>query len=63
MFIAGDDEEAKNRVSQLVKDAGLRPVDAGPLRRARQIEGLQLLHIVTQGNLGTNFASAIKILS
>jgi 8-hydroxy-5-deazaflavin:NADPH oxidoreductase len=63
VFIAGDDEEAKNKVAQLVKDAGLRPVDTGPLSRARQIEGLQLLHIVTQGDLGTNFASTIKILS
>lgn len=63
VFIAGDDEEAKNKVAQLVQDAGLRPVDAGPLSRARQIEGLGFLHIVTQGNLGTNYASAIKILS
>ena len=63
VFIAGDDAEAKNKVAQFVKDAGLRPVDAGPLSRARQIEGMQLLHIVTQGNLGTNFASTIKILS
>ena len=63
VFIAGDDEEAKNKVAQFVQDAGLRLVDAGPLSRARQIEGMQLLHIVTQGNLGTNFASTIKILS
>lgn len=63
VFIAGDDQEAKNIVAQFVQDAGLRPVDTGPLSRARQIEGLQLLHIATQGNLGTNFASAVKILS
>lgn len=63
VFIAGDDEGAKDKVAQFVKDAGLRPVDAGPLRRARQIEGMQLLHIVTQGILGTNYTSAIKILS
>lgn len=63
VFIAGDDAEAKSKVAQLVKDSGLRPVDTGPLNRARQIEGMQLLHIVTQGKLGTNFGSAIKILS
>ncbi|HKG55471.1 MAG TPA: NAD(P)-binding domain-containing protein, partial [Anaerolineales bacterium] len=63
MFIAGDDEDAKSKVAQLVKDSGMRPVDTGPLHRARQIEGMQLLHIVTQGTLGTNWASAIKILS
>jgi predicted dinucleotide-binding enzyme len=49
-------------VAQLVKDGDMRPVDTGPLSRARQIEGMQLLHIVTQGTLGTNGGSAIKIL-
>jgi len=63
IFIAGDDAEAKNKVAQLVRDAGLRPVDAGPLSRARQIEGMQLLHIVTQGKLGSHFGSTIKIVS
>lgn len=63
VFIAGDDADAKNKVAQLIKDGGMRPVDTGPLNRARQIEGMQLLHIVTQGSLGTNWASAIKILN
>ncbi len=63
VFIAGDDTDAKKKVAQLVKDGGMRPVDTGPLNRARQIEGMQLLHIVTQSTLGTNWASAIKILS
>jgi len=63
VFIAGDDDEAKNKVAELVKDGGMRPIDTGPLSRARQIEGMQFLHIVTQGTLGTNWASTIKILS
>ena len=63
VFIAGDDADAKEKVAQLVRDGGMRPVDTGPLSRARQIEGMQLLHIVTQGTLGSNWASAIKILS
>ena len=62
VFIAGDDAEAKAKVSQLVKDGGMRPIDTGTLDRARQIEGMQLLHILTQGALGTNWGSAIKIL-
>src|ERR1051325_3142781 len=45
VFIAGDDTEAKAKVAQLVRDAGMRPVDTGPLSRAREIEGMQLLHI------------------
>ena len=62
VFIAGDDADAKAKVAQLVTDGGMRAVDTGPLSRARQIEGMQLLHIVTQGTLGTNWGSAIKIL-
>ena len=63
VFIAGDDVDAKNKVAVLIRDGGMRPIDTGPLSRARQIEGMQFLHIVTQGNLGTNWASTIKILS
>ncbi len=63
VFIAGNDADAKNKVAQLVKDGGMRAIDTGPLSRARQIEGMQFLHIVTQGTLGTNWGSALKILS
>lgn len=63
VFIAGDDADAKDKVAQLVKDGGMRPIDTGPLHRARQIEGMQLLHITLQRTLGTNWGSAIKVLS
>jgi 8-hydroxy-5-deazaflavin:NADPH oxidoreductase len=63
VFLAGDDEEAKAIVSRLVEEGGLRPVDAGPLRRARELEAAGLLHMSVQGTLGTGFGSALKILS
>ena len=63
VFIAGDDADAKAKVSQLVTDGGMRAVDTGPLHRARQIEGAQLLHIVLQGTLGTNWVSGLKIVN
>ena len=63
VFIAGDDADAKDKVAQLVKDGGMRAIDTGPLHRARQIEAMQLLQIVLQGTLGTNWGSTIKILS
>ncbi len=63
VFIAGDDTDAKGKITQLAKDGGLRPIDSGPLNRARQIEAMQLLQITLQNTLGTNFGSAIKILS
>jgi len=62
VFIAGDDADAKATVSQLVTDGGLRPLDTGPLSRARQIEGMQLLHIILQGSLGNTWSSTVKIL-
>ena len=63
VFIAGDDADAKSKVSQLVTDGGMRAIDTGPLQRARLIESMQLLHITLQGTLGTNWGSAVKILS
>lgn len=62
VFVAGDDTDAKRKVSQLIEGGGLRPIDAGPLHRARQLEHLGLLHIVLQEPLGTGFGSAIKLL-
>ncbi len=63
VFIAGDDDEAKNTISQLVSSAGLRAVDAGPLQRARQLEALGLLHMALQFTLNTGFGSAVKIIA
>jgi 8-hydroxy-5-deazaflavin:NADPH oxidoreductase len=63
VFIAGDDADAKKKVGQLVTDGGMRAIDAGPLHRSRQIEGMQLLQIVLQGSLGTNWMSGLKIVS
>ena len=48
VFIAGDDDEVKETVAQLVRDGGLRAIDVGPLERARQLEGLGFLGITLQ---------------
>jgi 8-hydroxy-5-deazaflavin:NADPH oxidoreductase len=45
VLMAGDDEEAKSAVADIVTAAGLRAVDAGSLRRARELEALGLLQI------------------
>jgi 8-hydroxy-5-deazaflavin:NADPH oxidoreductase len=63
VFLAGDDEDAKATVTQLAQDGGLRPVDAGPLKRARELEAAGLLHMSVQGTLGTGFGSALKIVA
>jgi 8-hydroxy-5-deazaflavin:NADPH oxidoreductase len=63
VFIASDDEDAKNVVRRLAEDAGLRAVDAGPLAHARQLEAMGYLHMVIQDGLGTGYGSTIKVLA
>jgi 8-hydroxy-5-deazaflavin:NADPH oxidoreductase len=63
VLIAGDDDAAKDAVATLAEEGGLRPVDAGGLNRARELEAAGLLHMGVQGKLGTGFASALKIVA
>ena len=53
-FVAGDDEDAKRTVLELVKSIGLRPIEAGPLAMARALEAMGLLNI--QLNLRNNWS-------
>lgn len=50
VFIAGDSEQAKAKVSAVVAASGLRPIDVGPLRRARELESIMLLVMGLQVN-------------
>jgi 8-hydroxy-5-deazaflavin:NADPH oxidoreductase len=63
VFVASDDPDAKKKVAGLIEAGGLRPVDAGPLRRARQLESLGFLHMTLQQPLGTGFGSAVKVVA
>ncbi|GID30603.1 NADPH-dependent F420 reductase [Paractinoplanes brasiliensis] len=45
VLIAGDDADAKAAVADVVTAAGLRAVDAGSLKRARELEALAFLQI------------------
>ena len=63
VLIAGDDDGAKETVAGLVGDAGLRAIDVGPLKRARELEALGYLHMAIQQPLGTNYASTVKVLA
>jgi NADPH-dependent F420 reductase len=51
-FVCGDSDEARSRTSALVQMiAGLRPVDVGPLARARSLEHLTVLAIAINRRL------------
>ena len=62
VLIAGDDQPAKQSVSEIIESSGLRPVDVGPLTNARHLEGLALIHMSVQEQLGTGWMSTIKFL-
>ena len=65
VFIAGDDAQAKARVSVFVESMGLRPMDTGPLPMARTLENVALLQLglVAHSVKHTNFFLGVSILS
>jgi NADPH-dependent F420 reductase len=63
VLVAGDDDQAKATVVELAKAGGLNAIDAGPLKRARELEALGFLHMTLQDGLGTGYGSAVKVIS
>ena len=61
VLLAGDDDEAKGTVAQLVSDGDARPIDVGPLTRAQQLEQVGFLHIALQEPRELGFGSALKL--
>lgn len=62
VFVASDDKDAAQTLVKIVNDSGMRGLYVGPLKRARALEGMQLIHMSIQEDLGTNWMSALKIL-
>ncbi len=62
-LIAGDDETAKATVAELVRSIGLRPVDAGPLASARELEALAWLNIGLQLRNGGSWNTALVFVN
>ncbi|MBM9503219.1 NADPH-dependent F420 reductase [Actinacidiphila acididurans] len=64
VFIAGDDAQAKTRVSAFIESMGLRPMDTGELPMARALENVGLLELglITHSVKHTNFSLGVTIL-
>jgi hypothetical protein len=60
-LVAGDDEEAKGKVLELVRSLGMRPLDAGGLSMARALEQLAFLNISMQLRHGWSWQTAWKL--
>ncbi|HET9879191.1 MAG TPA: NADPH-dependent F420 reductase [Candidatus Limnocylindria bacterium] len=60
-FVAGDDDDAKRKVISLVESIGMRPLDVGPLRAARALEGMAFLNIGLNAANGWGWTSAWRL--
>jgi hypothetical protein len=62
LFYCGNDDDTKNVVAQLIRDAGFEPVDAGPLRIARYLEPftLAIVHLAYETDEGPELAYRIE---
>jgi 8-hydroxy-5-deazaflavin:NADPH oxidoreductase len=66
VLVAGDDADAKSAVAEFVTASGLRSIDVGPLRRARELEAFQLLVMTLQANPDAdafNWDSGVKLVT
>jgi 8-hydroxy-5-deazaflavin:NADPH oxidoreductase len=64
VFLAGDDAQAKARVSAFIESLGLRPMDTGQLPMARTLENVALLSLglVAHSVNHTNFSIGVSLL-
>lgn len=61
VLIAGDDVEAKALIADAVGAAGLRAVDAGSLKRARELEALGFLQITLAAGEKVSWAGGFAV--
>jgi len=64
LVYCGDDQDAKDLASILIRDVGFEPVDAGPLRIARYLEpfSLAMAQLAYEGDGGPEIAYRIERL-
>ena len=62
VLIAGDDAEAKSVLAQVVDGGGLVAIDAGSLRRARELEALGFLQMTLAAAEKTSWTGGFAIV-
>jgi NADPH-dependent F420 reductase len=60
-FVAADDPEAKATALELLGSLGFRPIDAGPLARARELESLAWFGMALQPTVGNTWHTGWKL--
>ncbi|MGI5190299.1 NADPH-dependent F420 reductase [Promicromonospora sp. CA-289599] len=63
VLVAGDDADAKRTLVELVTAAGLRGLDAGSLKRARELEAVGLLQMTLAGAEKISWGGGLAVIS
>ena len=63
VLIAGDDSQAKSQLADVVTAGGLRAIDSGSLRRARELEALGFLQITLAAQDKTPWTGGFALAS
>lgn len=61
VLIAGDDADAKAALAAVVKSGGVKAVDAGSLKRARELESLGFLQLTLAAGEKTSWTSGFAL--
>lgn len=63
VLIAGDDDAAKAAVADLVTSAGLEAIDAGGLKRARELEAVGFLQITLAAREQVSWTGGFRLVA
>ena len=63
VLLAGDDAGAKAKVASVVEGGGLRAIDAGSLKRARELESLGFLQITLAANEKVSWTGGFGVVA
>jgi 8-hydroxy-5-deazaflavin:NADPH oxidoreductase len=63
VLIAGDDADAKSTLAGIVTSGGLKAIDAGALKRARELEALGFLQIALAANEKVSWTGGFGIVA
>lgn len=63
VLIAGDDTDAKSTLAGVIATGGLKAIDAGSLKRARELEALGYLQLTLAANEKVSWTGGFAVVA
>jgi 8-hydroxy-5-deazaflavin:NADPH oxidoreductase len=63
VLIAGDDADAKSTLADVVTSGGLKAIDAGALKRARELEAVGFLQLILAANEKVSWTGGFGVIA